>query len=159
MDNKLYTFLIGMVIILSMMPITSAVGNYTNATYVAGTGEAIVYTTLNVVLLVFLIGCFAVFLYFNNLIARVLSFGIGYLLIVAITFVGWQMANDFLTSPFLIEMFRIIFLVFVIGALPLLIGAFAWYVIMLFKIKEIDRLMTKGYSMDEAERRQGRKYK
>jgi hypothetical protein len=40
-----------------------------------------------------------------------------------------------------------------IVAFPLLIGAFAWYVIMLFQIKEIQTLMDKGFSEDEARRR------
>lgn len=158
MYNTKYIFLL-LLVITMIIPSVLAEGNVTNSTYVAGTGEAIVYGTLNLVLLVFLVGCFGVFLYFNNIIARVFSFGVGYLLVVALSFVGWQMANDFLTSVFLIEMFRIIFLVFMIGTFPLVIGGFAWYFIMLFKIKEIDRLMTKGMSYDEAERRQGRKFK
>jgi hypothetical protein len=47
----------------------------------------------------------------------------------------------------------------VVGMFPLVIGAFAWYVLMLFKIKEIERLMSKGMDMGEAEKRQGRKFK
>jgi hypothetical protein len=70
------------------------------------------------------------------------------------------MASDFITSsPFLIEMLRILFFVLVIGAFPLLIGAFAWYLIMLFKIREIERLMSKGLDYNEAEQRSGGKYK
>jgi hypothetical protein len=96
----------------------------------------------------------------ENLLVRVGSFGVSYILLVGITFIGWNMAKDFLTSaPMISEILRILFFVFMIGAFPILIGAFAWYVIMLFKIKEIDRLMTKGVSYKEAERRQGAKYK
>jgi hypothetical protein len=56
-------------------------------------------------------------------------------------------------------MLNTLFIILIIGAFPLLIGMFAWYVIMLFQIKEIHRLMDKGLSYDEAKRRQGEKYK
>jgi hypothetical protein len=138
-------------LLMTIMPMISA--EATNSTYVAGTGEAIVYFGLNGVLLLFLAGCFLVFLNYENLLSRVFSFGVGYLLVIAISFVSWQMASDFVTSAFLIEMFRIIFLVLMIGAFPLLIGAFAWYLIMLFKIKEIENLMKHGMSEDDAHRR------
>ncbi len=159
MSKKINILLISMIFLFAILPYVSAVGNSTNATYVAGTGEAIVYFGLNGTLLLFLMGCFFIFLNFNNLLARVGSFGFGYLLVVAISFVSWQMASDFITSVFLIEMFRIIFIVLMVGAFPLLISSFAWYMIMLFKINEIEKLMGKGMDQDEAERRQGRKYK
>ena len=96
----------------------------------------------------------------NNLLTKVGMFGLSYLLFIAITFIAWNMANDFLTSsPFLVSMFRILFYVLIIGAFPLLIGGFAYYFIMVFKIKEIQRLMDKGFSLDDAQRRTGRKYK
>jgi len=123
-------------------------------------GRAIADIGLLIILLVFLIGCVVIFMESENLLARVGSLGLGYLLLIAINFIAWNMASDFLLSaPFVAGMFRILFFVLIIGAFPLLIGAFAWYVIMLFKIKEIERLMTKGMSQDEAEKRQGRKYK
>jgi len=97
------------------------------------------------------------FINFNNLLNRVGMIGIGYLLLIAITFISWQMASDFLLSAqFLVSMLRILFIVLMVGAFPLLIGAFAWYVLMLFKIKEIERLMGKGFSEQEARRRTSR---
>jgi hypothetical protein len=126
----------------------------------ASVGSAVFYVGLIFILIIFLIGCVYVFMSSDNLLAKVGMFGLGYLLLIAITFIGWNMAEDFVSSsPFLIDMLRILFWVLISGALPLLLGAFAWYTIMLFKIKEIERLMTKGMSYDEAERRQGRKYK
>ena len=127
----------------------------------ASVGKAVFYIGLLFVLLFFLALCVLAFANFENLLARVGMVGLGYLLLIAITFIGWNMAGDFLTSsPFLVEMLRIFFWVLIIGTFPLLIGAFAWYVLMLFKVKEIERLMTKGMDMDEAERRtSGRKYK
>lgn len=157
--SKKMLWLMLFIMLFLAFPMVSATGNYTNATYVAGTGEAIVYFGLNGVLLLFLAGCFLIFLNYDNLLAKVGSFGMGYLLMVAVSFVSWQMASDFVTSVFLIEMFRIIFLVLMIGAFPLLIGAFAWYFIMLFKIKEIEDLMKHGMSEYDASDRVSRRRK
>lgn len=126
----------------------------------ATTGDAVFYFSVIMVLVFFLGMCMLSFAKFNNLLNRVGMIGLSYLLAIALSFIVWNMALNFLTgSPFAIEMFRIIFLVLVIGLFPLLIGAFAWYFLMLWKIKEIQNLMDKGMSFDEAERRQGRKYK
>lgn len=121
---------------------------------VADTSTAVFDVGLLFILALILVGCVVLFMESNNLLAKVGMFGFGYLLLIAITFVSWNMANDFLTSsPFIISMFRIVFFVLIIGAFPLVIGAFAWYVLMLFKVKEIERLMTKGFSEGEARRR------
>jgi hypothetical protein len=123
-------------------------------------GRAIIDIGLLLIFIIFLVGAFAIFFTNENLLIKVGMFGLGYLLLIAITFIAWNMASDFLLSaPFLVQMFRIMFIVLVIGAFPLLIGAFAYYIIMLFKIKEIERLMTKGMSFEEASNRQGRKFK
>lgn len=159
--HKRVNFLIfSILIIFAILPIINAESNFTysNSTYIAGTGEAIVYSGLNGVLLLLLAGCFIIFLNFENLLSRVASFGVGYLFLIAISFVSWQMASDFVNSFFLIEIFRILFIVLVIGAFPLLIGSLVWYFLMLWKIKEIERLMEKGFSLNDAERRvKGRK--
>lgn len=126
----------------------------TNSGYDATTSRAIFDIGLLLILVIFLIGCVVLFMENNHLLAKVGFLGLGYLLLIAITFISWQMSSDFLLSaPFLIEMFRILFFVLIIGAFPLLIGAFAWYIIMMFQIKEIQRLMDKGFSMDDANRR------
>jgi hypothetical protein len=120
----------------------------------ASVGKAVFYIGLLIMLMIFLVGCVTLFMENDHLLAKVGFLGLGYLLTIAITFIAWNMANDFLLSaPFIVEMFRILFFVLIIGAFPLLIGAFAWYFIMLFKIKEIERLMGKGFSEDEARRR------
>jgi len=123
-------------------------------------GTSIFYVGLLLILVIFLIGTVVIFMETSNLLAKVGMFGLGYLLLIAITFISWNMAGDFLTSsPFLISMLRILFFVLIIGLFPLVLGGFVWYFLMLFKIKEIDRLMTKGFSFEDAERRTGRKYK
>lgn len=130
----------------------------TNSGYIATTGRAVVDIGLLLVLIIFLAGCVLLFITNDNLLARVGSLGIGYLLLIAITFISWQMGESFLISaPFIASMFEILFYVLIIGLFPLIIGAFAWYVIMLFKIKEIENLMKHGMSQDEAERRVSRR--
>ena len=120
----------------------------------ASGGTAVFYIGLLAVLLLFFVLCIYSFVHFDNLLSRVGMLGLGYLILIAITFIGWNMAKDFITSaPFLIEMLWILFLVLIIGLFPLLIGAFAYYFLMLWKIKEIERLMDKGFSMEDAQRR------
>lgn len=120
----------------------------------ASIGSAVFYIGLLAILIFFLGLAIYIFMENDNLLSKIGMFGLSYLLLIAITFVGWQMASDFLTSsPFLISMLRILFFVFVIGLFPLVIGGFAWYVIMLFRIKEIEGLMKHGMNEQEAEER------
>lgn len=121
---------------------------------IADTGTAVFYIGILAVLLFFMALSVYAFMEYDNLLNRVGMFGIIYLLLIAITFIGWNMASDFITSsPFLISMLKIMFYVFVIGFFPLMLGAFAWYFLMLWKIKEIENLMKKGLPYEEAERR------
>ena len=132
----------------------------TNSGYDATTGRATIDIGLLLILVIFLAGAVAIFMSSENLLAKVGMVGCGYLLLIAITFIAWQLAGDFLLSaPFLVSIFRIIFLALVIGLIPLVIGGFAWYFYMLFRIKEIQNLMDRGIGYEEAERRQGRKYR
>lgn len=124
----------------------------------ASVGKAIFYIGLIIILIVFIIGCVSMFMETNNLLAKVATVGLGYLILIAINFIAWNMAKDFLTSsPFLIDMFRILFFVLIVGLFPLLIGAFAWYFLMLWKIKEIENLMKHGMSEQEASERVNRR--
>ena len=121
-------------------------------------GTAVFYIGIFLVLIFFFAICIYAFVNFDNLLARVAMIGLGYLLLMAVTFIGWNMAQDFLTSsPFLIEMMRILFWIMVVGFFPLIIGGFAWYVLLLFKIKEINNLMEHGMSVNDAEDRVGRR--
>lgn len=132
----------------------------THSGFTASTSRAIFDIGLLFILVIFLSICMLLFIKFDNLLARVGMIGLSYLFLIAISFISWQMANDFLLSAsFLVEMFRILFFVLIIGALPLLLGAFIWYFMMLMKIKEIENLMKHGMSEDEARHRQGRTFK
>jgi hypothetical protein len=124
------------------------------------TGRALVDIGLLIVFVIFLTGIVYIFLETDNLLIKFSSVGFGYLVLIIINFIAWNMANDFLLSaPFIASMFRIFFFVLIVGLFPLVIGGFAYYLIMIFKIKEIERLMGKGMDYNDAERRQGRKYK
>lgn len=129
---------------------------------VATTGKAIFYVGLLFVLLFFLGISIFFFNETENLLGKVGSLGVGYLLLIAVTFIAWNMASDFfITSTFIIAMMRTLFIVLMVGLFPLIIGLFMWYFLMLFRIKEIQRLMDKGIGYDEANRRAGKggKYK
>lgn len=121
-------------------------------------GASYVYIGLLIVLVIFLGLCASMFMKNNNLLAKVGSLGMGYLILIAITFIAWNMAEDFLVLSFTTDMFRILFFVLIIGAFPLLIGAFAYYLIMVFRIKEIENLMKHGFSEEEAGERVRRKH-
>lgn len=132
----------------------------TNSGYEATTGRALFDMGILGVLIIFLLGSGILFVYYDSIPIKAGMFGFGYLMLIAITFISWQMASDFLLSAqFLVAVLRILFIALIIGLFPLVIGAFAWYVIMAFKIKQIEGMMKKGISYDEAERRTGGKYK
>lgn len=141
-------------------------GYYTNSFDVTPNGEiatvgkSIFYIGLLTILLFFFLLSIIGFVVFESIISKVGLFGLSYLLGIAITFICWNMANDFLVSSiFIIGMFKILFYVLIIGLFPLVVGSFAYYFYMITKIKEIERLMTKGLNFGEAERRTGRKFK
>jgi len=144
----------------SQVGFASGVFEVSNSGFELTIGRAMIDLGLLFILLIFIIGCVILVVRNDNLLSKVGFIGLGYILLIAITFISWNMANDFLFSaPIIVSIFRIMFLTLMIGAFPLLIGAFAWYLIMLFKIKEIEDLMTKGFTFEEAERRHGRRNK
>ena len=118
------------------------------------TSRAIVDIGLLLILIIFLIGAVILFMESENLLVRVGTLGLGYLLLIAINFIAWNMASDFiLSAPFIASMFKIMFFVLIVGLFPLVLGLFIWYFLMLWKIKEIERLMTRGLDFNEASRR------
>lgn len=112
-----------------------------------------------VLIMIFFIGL-AIFTFarFDNLLNRIGMLGVIYLLIIAISFIGWQMSTDFLSSySFITSMMYYIFFILMIGFFPMVIGGFAFYVLSVLRINEINRLMEKGFSLEEAEHRTRRK--
>lgn len=135
-------------------------GNYCSDFSVTATGNStsisitIFYIGILGLLIFFLFLCGYAFVSFDNLLNRVAMIGLSYLILIALSFISWRMALDFLPNQSFITSFtQLLFYILMWSALPLLIGGFAWYLLMLFKIKEIQRLMDKGFSEDEANRR------
>jgi len=136
----------------------SGIFSITNSGVEITSGKAIVDVGLLFVLLTFFIITIYILISSDNLLVRVGMIGLGYILLMTITFIAWNMGNDFLVSaPFIASIFRILFFVLIAGFFPLILGGFAWYLLMLWKIKEIQRLMDKGYDPADAEKRAGRK--
>jgi hypothetical protein len=127
---------------------------------IATSGSAIFYIGIMAVLVIFLIMAIYTFMNTTGLLTKVGMFGLGYLLLIAITFIGWNMAQDFITSsPFIISMLNILFIVLVVGFFPLIIGGFVWYFLMVFKIKEIENLMKHGMTEYDATERVKRRHR
>ena len=84
-----------------------------------------------------------------------------HVLAIAISFISWQMANDYLTGvPFIAGMFKIIFYFIFIGAFPMVIMSLVWIFYIHLMNKHIRSMMGKGMDEDEAfERTLGRNSK
>lgn len=94
----------------------------------------------------------------DNIIGKTFAIGFGYLSLMGILFIAWQMAESFIyNSPFLIEFLRIFFIVLTIGFFPLLILLFAYGIYMMTQIREIKDMQKRGLSMDEVNERRGRR--
>jgi len=122
------------------------------------TAKGILYAGL----IILLFALFAICVYYlvnsTDLIPRIASLVLAYLFLIAVSFVAWNMALDFLTStPFIPAMFKIIFYILVYGLLPLLISIFAYGLIMTFKMKEMQRLIERGVPEAEIKERYERK--
>lgn len=131
--------------------------SFTSEIVVSPNGE--VATEANAIfyigLLIVLIFGFGLIVYFgvttDNLIVKTFAWGFGYLFLIAVTFVAWNMAADFLTSsPFLVEFLRILFLVLMIGFFPFILGLFCYGVYMMLTLKEIKSMVERGIPETEA---------
>lgn len=115
------------------------------------TANGLLYIGVFAILIIFFILTIYGFLQAENLVIRMLVFYIGWLLLIAIAFISWNMSVNFLSSaPFLNSFLRIIFLFFVYGTFPLLLVSFVWVGYMMLTIKEIKQMMERGLSEDEA---------
>jgi len=117
---------------------------------------------IQVVLLgiVFIFLIFSIFGIFSveNYIGRFTLYWVSHTLMIAGSFIAWNMANNFLTgTPFVIGFLRIIFLFFVIGAFPMLILSLAWIFYIHLMSDDIKRLMDRGMDEGEAHDRASRK--
>lgn len=106
------------------------------------------------VLFAFLIGCIYSFVKFDNLLNRVGMLGFSYLILIAISFIVYQMCLDFLSrSSFITDMIWWIWVVLMYASIIIFPLGFIWYMYNISQIKEIQQLIDKGFSEDEAEHR------
>jgi hypothetical protein len=118
------------------------------------TGKSI----LDIGFIFFLLGFFVFFIFlfvkYENIALRVGMFGACYITLIIIFFTVWNISSNYITTAtFLTAMFRWVFLILMILALPLLIFAFVYYLFSFRKVKELNRLMSKGFSWEDANRR------
>lgn len=124
----------------------------------ATTSTAFFYIGLLALLIIFLVLIIAYGFDTDNIVGKTFSIGFGYLILMGIVFVSWQMALSFIiNSPFLVSFLRLSFVVLISGFFPLLIILFVYGVYMMIQIKEIRDMQKRGISIDEAtERKYGR---
>lgn len=83
---------------------------------------------------------------------------VSHLLFVAITFMLWDGALNLLTSaPFIIGFFRILFWISIISILPMLIMSVVWMIYILATCKDVQDLIDRGSTSEEAWDRLGRR--
>lgn len=122
------------------------------------TASGIFYIGVFAVLVIFLIMTIWAITQFDNLIARFSLFQFAYILFIAIVFIAYMMATDFLTSaPAIISVFKIFFWVVTIGFFPYVLGMMIWLGYSMITIKEINQMMERGVPLDEAEARRKKK--
>jgi len=96
----------------------------------------------------------------NNPIGKFTCYWISHILFVVGTFSMWQFNMGY-TASFvgMAGIWKVMFYVSIFAMLPMMILSIAGLIIYYSTGKEITRLMDKGFSEDEAYRRQGGKYK
>lgn len=94
----------------------------------------------------------------ENLWGRFSLFWVAWLFLIAVTFVAWNLSQDFLTgAPFIASMFRIVFWVVMGASFPLVLVSIAWVVYTHTVTKEMRNMMEKGMSPEEAYERSTRR--
>lgn len=144
--------------------IYNTVGNLNGVTttqpvefYISYTGKdtsivfIVFYIICLLILIVFIFGCVYSFVKFENFINRLAMIGFVYLLLIAISFILYQICLDFIGASFFITKFiQIIFIVLMYGTIIIFPIGFMYYMYSIYKIKEIENLINKGISEDEA---------
>jgi len=91
------------------------------------TSKGIIQLDLLALLLILLVLCIMGIFKFENYMGKFSFYWGGHILSIAVVFISWQMANDYLTgTPFISSMFKIIFWVLLVGTFPMLILSLSW---------------------------------
>ena len=110
------------------------------------------------VLFLFLIGSVAGMVKVEDPKATFGLYWVSHLLLVAVTFMLWNGSLNLLTSaPFVIAFFKIMFWVSIISILPMMILSVAWMIYVLATCKDVQNLIDRGSTSEEAWDRIGSK--
>jgi len=113
--------------------------------------EGIVYISILTVLIILFIGLVYLGFKFEYVALKIGAWFSAYLILIAISFISWNLSLDYLANAgFLIAFFRIIFLFLLYALFPVILVTTFYTIYMMLKIKEIQNLVDKGIPYDEA---------
>ena len=114
-------------------------------------GRSILVIGLMGILFMFMFASLFVLLSVENYMAKFISYWISHILIVIITFVGWQIGVEGLLGGMaLTGIFRILFWIFIIAVIPMIFVSFAWVVYIHAFNEHFQKLIDKGEDPETA---------
>lgn len=122
------------------------------------TGDSLMYLGGLLLLILFLVVCIVGFTRMEKPTGKLLfAYGI-YILLIGISYIVWITTENILsTSIMLSRIFYWIFMILIIGFLPMLLCSFILYVWLLMKMRTIRVMIEKGMTEDEAFERAGKR--
>jgi len=115
------------------------------------TARGLLYIGLFIILIIFFIMTIYGFMSASSLLGKFTLFHFAYLFLIAITFIAWNMSNDFFVSSlYLVSFMRLLWWVVFIAYFPLILVSFIWIGYMMLTIKQVKKLMESGVPEDEA---------
>lgn len=118
---------------------------------IATTGKGILYIGILAILFIFFVLCIWGGLQADHIALKTFLWLFGYILFIGISFIGWNLSIDYLTSaPFLIVIFKWVFYFFLVAFFPVLLFTVIYTLYMMVQIKEIQGMINKGVPQDEA---------
>lgn len=96
------------------------------------------------------------FFRFEDYRGKFALFLVTYLLLISLSFGAWQLGYESVLEGIgLVEIFRLIFYILIIGLIPVVFLSFVWVIYTHIYSKELRNMLEKGMSPDEAVRRAG----
>lgn len=115
------------------------------------TAKGILYGGLLFVLVIFFILAIRGGSVSEGVIGKSAFYLLGYLLLIGITFISWNLSLDYMTSaPFLASFFRLIFWFLMVALVPIILILTFYTLWMMSKIDAIQNMINKGMPVDEA---------
>ena len=117
----------------------------------ATTGKGILYGALFLVLIILFSLCVYGGYVVEGVVGKSAFWLTAYLFLIAISFIGWNLSIDYLTSaPFIESFLRIMFLFLLYALFPVIIFLTFYTMWMMHKIDAIQNMINKGMPIDEA---------